>query len=82
MVIRRADCWTNHKLLRAKINLRHKPLVARQHVRHHFAAGYKLRDKTVGVALNDEVVRRVSSVWSGNICLLKRSGVLYVMNLW
>ena len=27
-VIRRADCWANHKLLCAKITLRHEPLVA------------------------------------------------------
>ena len=38
-VIRKADCWTNHKIVCAKAVLQHKPLVAQQHARHHFA-GY------------------------------------------
>jgi len=66
LVIRRADCWTDLKLLHAKIILRHKPLVAWQHLRRHFA-GYKLRDRSVGVAFNDEVVKRISSVWSDDM---------------
>jgi len=66
LVVRRADCWTDHKLLHAKITLRHKPLVARQHLRRCFA-GYKLRDRSVGVAFNDEVVKRISSVWSDDV---------------
>jgi len=65
-VIHRADCWTDHKLLHAKITLRHKPLVARQHLRRRFA-GYKLRDRSVGVAFNDDVVKRISSVWSDDM---------------
>ena len=77
-VICSADCWTDHKLLHEKIILWHKSLVAQQHVRHCFA-GYKLRDPNVDVTFDEEVVRRVSIVM---ICLLKRCGVLFVMDLW
>ena len=63
-----------------KIIVWHKPLVAQQHVRRHFA-GYKLRDLSFGGTFNKEVVRRVSKIWSDDmstevICLLKRCGVL------
>lgn len=62
-IIRSADCWTDHKLLRAKITLQLKSLVARQHVRCRFAA-YKLRDRNVGIAFNEEVIEKVNSMWS------------------
>ena len=61
--MRRADCWTEHRLLRAKITLRCRSLVARQHVRCRFAA-YKLSDRNVSLAFNEEVVGRVNSMWN------------------
>ena len=66
LVIHRADCWTDHKLLRAKLTLQHKPLVARQHMRYRFAS-YKLRNRTVGIAFNEEVVCKVKSMWSDDM---------------
>ena len=62
-VIHRADCWTDHRLLRAKITLWYRSLVARQHVRHRFAA-YKLSDWNVSMAFNEEIVGRVNSTWN------------------
>ena len=56
------DCWTDHRLLRGKITLRYRSLVARQHVRHRFAA-YKLNDRNFSLAFNKEVVGRVNSMW-------------------
>ena len=47
--------------MQAKITLRYRPLVAKQHVRCHFTA-YKLRDHNVGLAFNKEVVSRVNSM--------------------
>ena len=62
-VIHRTGCWTDHRLLRAKITLRYRSLVARQHVRCRFAA-YKLSDRNVSMAFNEEVVGRVNSMWN------------------
>ena len=63
--------------------LQHKPLAAQpQLVRHHFAV-YKLRDLNVSIT---EVIRRDSSMWSDDmsthlpLCLLKVSGILYMMD--
>ena len=65
-VIRRADCWTDHRLRQAKITLRYRSLVAQQPVRRHFAA-YKLSNRNVGLAFNEEVVRRVNSTWNDDM---------------
>ena len=47
--------------MQAKITLRYRLLVAKQHVGCCFTA-YKLRDQDVGLALNKEVVSRVNSM--------------------
>ena len=73
-VIHRADCWTDHKSLHSKITLQHKPQV---HVRCCYAA-YKLGNQNVGIAFNEEG----DLIWYGvMVCLLMRSGMLYVMDL-
>ena len=56
-----ADCWTDNRIMQAKITLRYKLLVAKQHVGCCFTA-YKLRDQDVGLAFNKEVVSRVNSM--------------------
>ena len=53
-VIRQTDCWTDHRLLRAKITLQYRSLVVRQYVRHRFAT-YKLGDRNISLAFNEEV---------------------------
>ena len=75
-VICQADCWTDHILLQAKIILPYRSLVARQHVRHRFAA-YKLSDWNVSLAFNEEVVGRVNSMWNNVMSTQEKWKVLH-----
>ena len=56
-------------------------------MKRHFAA-YKLSDRNVSLASNEEIVGRVNSMWDDvtlcgmMLCLLKRSGNFFVMDLY
>jgi len=58
-VIRRADCWTDHKLFRTKVVLQVFNSNRRSSRRYRFA-GYKLSDAKVRAAYNEFVVKRVA----------------------
>jgi len=67
-VIHRADCWTDHKLLRAKVALQIYILRSQGSDRYRFA-GYKLYyyDKVRDV-FNKTVVKRIIPLWDKDMC--------------
>ena len=77
-VICRADCWTDHKLLRAKVAL-HK--LRRQGSGRYRFAGYKLCDDKVRDVFNKTVVKTVAPLWDKDVCLLSVNGMFYVVDL-
>ena len=61
-VLRHAECWTDHKLLRAKIRLSISPKLRRGEVRKKFAVS-RLKDKDVRERYSKAVLDGVSAVW-------------------
>ena len=74
-VLRRADCWTDHKLLRAKLLLTCGPPVSRQHIRRRFAV-YKLCDGSVCSAYVDTALMKIRSEWGENMSADQKWAVL------
>ena len=77
-VICKADCWTDHKLLRAKIGLQVATSRSRGSGRHRFAV-YKLRNANVCSTYNKEVLVRIAPLWDENMSAVEKWDVLRMM---
>lgn len=70
-VICNADCWTDHKLLRAKIGLQVTTSRSRGSGRHCFAI-YQLHNANVCSAYNKEVLERIAPLWDENMSAVEK----------
>ena len=61
-VIRSADCWTDHKLLRAKISIKVPAKPSASKIRPRFAVS-SLRDPKVRERYGNAVLREVTQNW-------------------
>ena len=61
-VIRSADCWTDHKLLRAKISIKVPAKPSASKIRPRFAVS-SLRDPKVRERYSNAVLREVTQDW-------------------
>ena len=61
-VIRSADCWTDHKLLRAKISIKVPAKPSASKIRPRFAVS-SLRDPKVRERYGNTVLREVTQNW-------------------
>ena len=79
-VLRRADCWTDHRLLRAKLFLANAHHAPRQPIRKRFAV-YKLNDDGSRHAFVEGVLLKIRSNWSedmpaGKMWTVLKDGIL------
>ena len=65
-VLRRADCWTDHRLLRAKLVLANAHHAPRQPIQKRFAV-HKLNDDGIRHAFVEGALVKIRSKWSENM---------------
>ena len=73
--LRRADCWTDHRLLRGKLFLANACHASRQPIRKRFAV-HKLSDDSTRHAFVEGTLVKIKSQWSENMPAGKMWAVL------
>lgn len=66
-MIRSTDCWIDHKLLCANINMKMPPKPVASKTRPRFTVS-RLRNSAVREAYSDAVLREVNRKWNGGVC--------------
>ena len=61
-VLRSANCWTDHKLLRGQLRISLSVRKSRSVVRNRFAVG-ALKDEKVRESFNEKVCENIESIW-------------------